>query len=62
MDNSELFGKSIRVNIAKPQMNKKKAVWEEADEWFKALKDAEALEDEEEGKANVEQSLRPSTS
>jgi peptidyl-prolyl isomerase E (cyclophilin E) len=44
MDNSELYGRVIRVNLAKPQMNKKKAVWEEAEAWLQTLKDAEELE------------------
>lgn len=38
MDDAELFGRSLKVHLARPQQNKKKAVWEEAEGWFKALK------------------------
>ena len=45
MNGSELFGRVLKVNLAKPQMNKSKPVWAEADEWYSGLKagvDAEA--------------------
>jgi peptidyl-prolyl isomerase E (cyclophilin E) len=40
MDASELLGRVLRVNLAKPAKNKlgsNKAVWAEADDWYKAL-------------------------
>jgi len=45
MNGSELFGRVLKVNLAKPQVNKAKPVWAEADEWYSGLKagaDAEA--------------------
>ena len=42
MDESELFGRVLRVNLAKPAKGKlggNKAVWAEADDWLKALPD-----------------------
>jgi hypothetical protein len=38
MNNSELFGRVLRVTLAKPQQNKSKPVWAEADEWYSGLK------------------------
>ena len=45
MDNAELFGRVVRVNRAQPQRNKSRAVWEDADAWFKSLKEAGGLEE-----------------
>ena len=59
MDNSELFGRTIRVNVAKPQTNKKKALWESADEWFQALKEAEDLDGDDAGKGADASDLKP---
>ena len=45
MNGSELFGRVLKVNLAKPQVNKSKPIWAEADEWYSGLKagaDAEA--------------------
>lgn len=47
MDGSELFGRVIRVNLARPQQKKGKAAWEEADDWYRALKEAQELEEGE---------------
>lgn len=37
MDASELFGRTLRVTVARPMMKKNAAVWEEAESWFKTL-------------------------
>ena len=48
MDNAELFGRVLTVNIAKPmkiKLGSHKAVWSEADEWYKnKLKDGDVDE------------------
>jgi len=38
MDGSELYGHVLKVNLAKPQVNRAKPIWAEADEWYGALK------------------------
>ena len=41
MNNSELYGRVLKVNIAKPVKNKlgsQQAVWAEAEEWYKKQK------------------------
>jgi len=45
MDSSEIFGRVIRVNVARPQQKKGKAAWEEAGDWFATLKAAEEAEE-----------------
>ena len=51
MDSSEIFGRVIRVNVARPQQKKGKAAWEEADAWYATLKAAEEREEREAGEA-----------
>jgi peptidyl-prolyl isomerase E (cyclophilin E) len=58
MNNSELFGRVIKVNIAKMRPGGGaggaggKAVWADADEWYKALRESgEDLGEEEAGNA-----------
>eukprot|EP00937_MAST-01D_sp_MAST-1D-sp2_P007511 g7511.t1 len=56
MHESELLGRVLRVNLAKPTGNRlgsTKAVWAEADEWLQGL-------DEDKGGVSVP-SLQPST-
>lgn len=45
MNGAELHGRCIRVNVAKPNVNKTKAVWESAADWFETLKAAEVAEE-----------------
>jgi hypothetical protein len=41
MEGSELFGRTLRVAIARPMQKKNQPVWAEAEEWFKSLKEGE---------------------
>jgi hypothetical protein len=50
MNGSELFGRVLKVNLAKPQVNRTKPVWAEADEWYSGLKAGADAEAAEEGK------------
>ena len=49
MNGAELCGRCIRVNAAAPRVNKNKAVWEEAQDWFESLKEAGEGAEEGEG-------------
>ena len=44
MNGSELHGRCIRCNAAKPNINKAKSQWEQAEEWVEQLKNAEEEE------------------
>ena len=50
MDGSELYGRVLKVNLAKPQINRAKPVWAEADEWYSGLKAGADAEAEADGK------------
>jgi peptidyl-prolyl isomerase E (cyclophilin E) len=41
MEGSELFGRTLRVTVARPMQKKNAAVWQEAEDWFKSLKEGE---------------------
>lgn len=48
MHNSELFGRVLRVTLARPAKAKSQAVWASADAWYQALRDgaeAELIDD-----------------
>ncbi len=42
MNNAELFGRVIRVNIARPQKKGGKAIWADAEEWYEGLEGSES--------------------
>jgi peptidyl-prolyl isomerase E (cyclophilin E) len=46
MNNSELYGRVLKVTLARPQKLKSSAVWSDADEWYKQLKDSGGGDDE----------------
>jgi peptidyl-prolyl isomerase E (cyclophilin E) len=48
MHNSELFGRVLRVNVARPAKSKSQAAWASADAWYQALREGA---DEEGGDA-----------
>lgn len=45
MDASELFGRTLRVTLARPIVKKNVAVWEEAETWFKSLEGDDTKDD-----------------
>lgn len=50
MDNSELFGRVIRVNLGRPTAGRGKAAWaDEAQEWYKALQQQQGTDKATEG-------------
>lgn len=44
MHNSELFGRVLRVTLARPAKAKSQAVWASADAWYQALRDGAEAE------------------
>jgi len=60
MDNAELYGRCLKVDISQQQKSKSKAVWHDADDWYRKKLTEEGYSNEVEAReaAKEEQRLR----
>ena len=58
MDGSELYGRTLRVTVARPMQKKSQAVWQDAETWWRSLQEEEGAEEAVAGAGESVQSAK----